>query len=124
MAILGIDYGKKRVGLALSESYIQAFPLQIVHHISTEDLLKKIKEVIAQNDVEEVVVGVPENDIIGARKFGQKLADVSKITIHFVLEDLSSWEAQAIKGGSDHNDDLAATLILQEYLETNPRKNG
>lgn len=117
MAILGIDYGKKRVGLAFSESGIQAEPLQIIHHSSRENLINQLQIICNQQEVEEIVVGVPERDSIGARDFGQKLEKRLNLKVSFFNEDLTSWASAALHPKKELTDDLAAVLILQGYID-------
>lgn len=57
--ILGLDIGKKRVGLAISDELMMiASPLTFIHF---EDLERKIKELITENDIDTIVIGLPRN---------------------------------------------------------------
>src|SRR3989344_3107317 len=60
MAILGIDYGAKKIGLAISNETQQlALPLEILPHTTPEAVLARLKEVCREHQVDRVVVGVP-----------------------------------------------------------------
>ena len=124
MAILGIDFGKKKIGLSISEG-ILASPYQTLQFKSFEDLREKLLVIVEKEDVHSLVVGVPEQDRIGAKKFGEKLSRTLKIPVNFIDETLTTFEAQKfkIKKGSDKEDQIAASLILQSFLEE-LNKNG
>jgi putative Holliday junction resolvase len=58
--ILGVDYGGRRIGLALSDPlWIIAKPFKVIDRKKTEDYLSAILEIAKENDVERIVVGVP-----------------------------------------------------------------
>jgi len=60
--ILGIDYGSKRVGLAISdESGIIAFPLSVIENIGPRRVAEKIVKIAAERKVESLVLGLPVN---------------------------------------------------------------
>jgi len=135
MRTLGIDFGQKRVGLAISdEGGKLASPLEVVDAGSATG---KIRQIANEEGVGRIVVGVPLNmdDSFGpaARKtmsWGRELAAQSGIEVVFVDERLSSFEAeetlrrrkmagekltrQKKKGRLDA---LAAAGILQAYLD-------
>ena len=61
-SILAIDYGLKRVGLAISdENKSFAFPLSVIENNGTKKLINKIKEIILERDIDLIVVGMPFN---------------------------------------------------------------
>ena len=131
--LLAIDFGEKRVGLALSDpTKIIAKPFKSITYTDHDDLLNKISLIIEQENVEKIVLGLPK----GLK--GQQTAQTKKVLefynlinekndIQIVMEDerLSSVSAkkslvlQNIKTG--HNKDLidktAAAIFLQLYLD-------
>jgi putative Holliday junction resolvase len=142
MRFLGIDFGTKRIGIALSdEGGTLAFPKEIV--TNDQNALSKIAEIIKAEDVTEIVVG-ESVDLAGKPNPVAKLAEefvatLSKLNlpIHKQQEFLTSVEAR--KAGetkvnlhkseahskikelrSEKVDASAAALILQRYLD---RKN-
>lgn len=60
MKYLGVDYGKTKIGLAISEG-LTASPLKVLSIGSLEDALVKVRQVVEKEGVERVVVGVPES---------------------------------------------------------------
>ena len=132
---LAIDFGEKRVGLALSDpTKIIAKPFKSISYTNQDDLLNKISLIIEQKNVEKIILGLP----IGLK--GQQTAQTNRVfefynlikdknDIQIVMEDerLSSVSAkkslvlQNIKTG--HNkaliDETAAAIFLQLYLDKN-----
>ena len=134
MRILGIDLGEKRVGLAVSDPLgYTAQGLETLHLKSKKDLLKGLEEVCRRYEVQEIVIGLPVN-MNGTH--GPKAKEVAelvpelekqlKVPVRTWDERLSSREAGRLmisEGLSRskqrmNSDRLAATLILQGYLET------
>ena len=123
MKYLGVDYGKTKVGLALSEG-LSASPFQVLSVGSLEDALVKIQKVIKEEKIDQVVVGLPESG--EARKIAEKFIDRLKqyIPVESADETLSSHEAlqTMIKLGKSkkarsREDATSAAIILQEYLD-------
>jgi putative Holliday junction resolvase len=121
MKILGIDYGTKRIGLAISdESQTLARELSIV---SPKEFATGIDGIIADEGVAEIVVGLPLNMDGGdtdktreAREFARQLEKKS-LSVHLVDERLSSAMAANAAGTEKNIDSLAAQMILQTYLD-------
>ena len=131
---LGIDFGTKRVGLALSDrSNIIASPYRTLNYVSEMDLITQLETVVSENDIEILVLGLPMNmkgeDTVQTKKVRNFKEILSTLQIPIVFEDerLSSVSAinslilQNIKTG--HNkpeiDKTAAAIILQQYLDKN-----
>lgn len=121
MRILGIDYGTKRVGLAISDELgLLARELSIV---SPAEFFRDLSQLIEQYEIEDIVVGIPLNmsgqdtdKTKEARTFQAKIEAISGIHVHGVDERLSSQMAENISGSSKNLDSLAAQIILQNYL--------
>ena len=131
---LGIDFGTKRVGLALSDrSNIIASPYRTLNYVSEKDLITQLETIISKNDIEILVLGLPINmkgedtaQTIKVRDFKEILSAL-RIPIVYEDERLSSVSAinslmlQNVKTG--HNkpeiDKTAAAIILQQYLDKN-----
>lgn len=121
MKILGIDYGEKRIGLAISdESQTLARELMI---LSPNEFWQKILSLIEEHQVSTIVVGWPLNMSGGETKktlevkdFKQKLEKLVDIKIEIIDERLSSSMAKKLPGGNENVDSLAAQIILQNYL--------
>ena len=125
MRILGIDYGRAKIGLSLAVSPI-AEPLRVVRYNSIDELLEQIQLIIDENDVQSIVVGVSENEMEEeSREFSKKLKNKFGLEVETSDETLSSYEAQqmAIAGGvpqkrrQEMEDAYAATIMLQNYLD-------
>ena len=132
--ILGVDYGGRRIGLALSDPlWIIAKPFKVIDRKKTGDYLSAILEIAKENNVERIVVGVPltlrgehsqQTEIVN--KFIEKLFSVGKIRVIPIDERLSSVAAklslreQGVKTGHEKGrvDETAAAIILQEYLDS------
>ena len=132
--ILGVDYGERRIGLALSDPFgIIAKPLTVIDRKKTPDYLSAILETAQEKDVNKIVVGVPftlkgehskQTDIV--KNFIDELFTLGKIQIIPIDERLSSIAAkrslqlQGVKTGHEKGrvDETAAAIILQEYLDS------
>jgi putative Holliday junction resolvase len=132
--ILGIDYGEKRIGLAISDPLnITAQPLKLLERTKTGEDLALIKELIEEHGVEKVVIGLPLNmdgsegfmtDAI--RRFSEKLKKIHPIEIIEVDERLTSHQADLslktakIRGKRKKSkiDTISAQIILQTYLDS------
>ena len=134
--VLGIDFGERRVGLALSDpSATIASPLPtIIRRAGKRPPIAAIAELIQQNEVERVVVGLPlnlngdETDWTAqVREFGVKLGERAGVPVDFLDERLTSVQAErAVRSiglkksereQKDRIDAAAAVLLLQTYLD-------
>ena len=129
---LGIDMGKRRVGIALSDTLnIIASPFKTLTFIDDKDLLEKLRLVIEEFDVKTIVLGLPlsmngidSHQTKKIRDFKSSLL-IFKIPIIYEDERLSSVSAkksmviQNIKTGHNKSeiDMRAAAIILQQYLD-------
>jgi len=131
---LGIDFGEKRVGLALSDrSNLIASPFKTINYTNENNLVTQLKKIVIENDIENFVLGLPINmkgedtaQTKVVRKFKESLASLD-LPIIYEDERLSSVSAknslilQNIKTG--HNkpeiDKTAAAIILQQFLDKN-----
>ena len=120
--LIGIDYGLKRVGVAISdESASVAFPHIILQNDST--LLPSLGKLIQDEKVRDVVIGESkdkdgnENSIMkSARSFGAELERTLSVIIHYEPEFYTSVEARQA-GDSGFVDAKAAAIILNSFIE-------
>ena len=130
--LLAIDYGARRVGLALSDPLkMIASPYRTIINNNNTILIEEIETIIAAEDVELTIIGLPlgmagqkTEQTIKVEEFVDKLTDRG-IIIKYEDERWSSVAAkrsmkeQNIKSG--HNKDLvdqtAAAIFLQQYLD-------
>lgn len=126
MKILGIDWGERKIGLALSEGSFAA-PLKIEKN--NQDFQRKIRQLCQKEKVEKIVVGVAEGKMaLKQKEFGEKLAQICGLRVEFWDETLTSQEAlrKMIEAGTSRKkrrleDAISAALILQSYLEAQKR---
>lgn len=121
--ILGIDYGEKHVGLAVTEGFL-AEPVKTV---PTRTALTEIMSLIDRYQVTRIMVGLSEGAMAQkTREFGLKLAQMTGLTVVYQDETLTSYETRLkmAKAGKKKQkreekiDHLVAATILQEYLDT------
>lgn len=133
--VLAVDWGAKRIGLAISdESQTIARPLAVLKHTSRAEDAKRIQETADQNCVSLIIVGVTysyENELSPSGRSAQRLAaEIEKqASIKLILwdEEFSTnvlKETMILTGSprskrSGHADDKAAAIILQSYLDSN-----
>ena len=120
---LGIDFGSKRIGLAVSDELGNlAFPYRVLPNGA--DLIEKIMEIIRKENIESVVVGESKDFkgeankiMVEIDKFKKEFESKSKLTVIFEPEFLTSVQAEKIQGKNEMQDASAAAIILQSYLD-------
>ena len=132
--LIGIDYGLKRVGLAMTD------PLQIIasphETISSSEILDYLKALVRDEDVEAFVLGWPLNlqgevtdSTASVQKFEEKLKKIfPSLPVHRQDERFTSKMAvqSMVQGGmkkkdrrdKSNIDKISASIILQSYLES------
>lgn len=121
MRWLAIDPGTVRVGLAICDREERlAVPLEIV---SASAAYPAIRAIAAREGVEGVVVGLPLHmaggegvSAVMARRLGDRIARGLGLPVEYEDERLTSAEAERLGGRTKPSDDLAATLILEQFL--------
>jgi len=133
---MGIDHGEARIGVALSDELgLFAQPYTIIPHRTYKADLSALQAIIAEHHIVKVVVGLPTDSDghIGSQakavlRWAKKLAQSIGCPVALWDESYSSAEAAAMmadrafkrrkrKGQPAHLDDLAAAIMLQEYLD-------
>lgn len=133
MRILGIDYGQKRTGLAISDPLgITAQPLPTISERDRESLISKIVEVVSEKEIGEVVIGLPLSMDGSLGTSGRKVMEFvnvlrKELSCNVMVEDerlttMMADKALAALGESSKVrkkkiDRVAAQLILQSYLD-------
>lgn len=123
MRILGIDYGGKRVGIALSdENKKMAFPYVVF--LNDKNIYVKIKMICEKEKVEEIVLGLPlalnnreTNATKPSRDFKLKLEKEVNLPVIFEKEFYTTKEAERMQGKIKKIDASAAALILKHYFD-------
>ena len=125
MKILGIDYGRAKIGLAISEAGL-AEPWKVLRVSSVKDALVAVSQIVKTEQTEKVVVGVSEGKMGEEQKnFVEKLSQKLAITVETWDETLSTRDAQrlAIEAGVSRGkrreleDAFASCVMLQSYLD-------
>lgn len=121
MRYLGIDFGEKRVGIAVSDEDGKiAFPTVVL--ANDEHLMKNIVDLCMKNAVEMVVMGESRdyqgqiNDIMWKIQGFKKQLETIGFTVVFEPEFMTSKQASQITGENKMLDASAAAIILQSYL--------
>lgn len=125
MKYLGIDFGAKRVGIAVSDvAGTIAFPRTTL--VNNEQLFSQLAELVKNEKIETIVVGDTrshsnkDNPITaGAEVFVTALEGAIAVPVERIWEMWSSIEASRYAPqGSGHDDASAAAVILQRFLDT------
>lgn len=128
MRILGIDWGERKVGLALADGPL-AEPYKVIRYKDIGMLGETIKKIVEREKIEKVVVGVSEGTSAEeSMNFTSVLSFKLAVPVETFDETLTTQEAQklAIEAGIKRSkrqgleDAYAATLMLQNYLDSNP----
>lgn len=130
MRLMGIDYGSKKVGIAVSDEEGRlAFPRTVLP--TDRKLLPAVVALIGQEEVGAVVMGESrnyqgaENAIMQrARAFAEALTTATGCAVHFESEALTTKAAERLQGSTDMTDASAAALILQSYLDKHQNHGG
>ncbi len=136
MRIMGLDYGDKTVGVAISDTMmLTAQPLETIERDRPSKLRKtlaRIENLMEEYDVETVVIGLPKkmNNEEGercerTREFGNMIERRTGLTVIYQDERLTTVAADAVlqEGGirkerrKKYIDKMAASIILQGYLD-------
>lgn len=131
--VLGLDVGDVWIGVAISDALLlTAQPLMTIKRESNKIAYEKIHEIIKENNVEKIVVGLPKNmnNTIGPQsekviKFAEKLKNKYKVKIEYVDERMTTLMAEKVliegsvrrENRKKYIDKIAATYILQSYLD-------
>lgn len=137
MRIMGLDYGDKTVGVAVSDSLLlTAQPVETVKRERANKLRQtyaRIEVLIQEYDIEKIVVGLPKNmnneegiRCVQTREFAETLERRTGLEIIFWDERLTTAAADAVleEGGVSRQkrkayiDKIAASMILQGYLDS------
>lgn len=136
MRIMGLDFGSKTVGVAISDALLlTAQGVEIIRRKDENKLrqtLARIEELIVEYEVGEIVLGLPKhmNATEGVRvelteEFKEKLERRTGLPVYFWDERLTTVAADKImmeagirrENRKEHVDRIAASLILQGYLD-------
>lgn len=123
MRFLGIDYGAKRTGVAMSdEDGKMAFPYAVLK--SGGNLAKEIKDICEKEKIKKIILGLPldlknmpTHNTKPVLEFEKKLENTAKIPIILEKEFYTTKEAERTQGKIKNIDASAAALILKYYFD-------
>jgi putative Holliday junction resolvase len=149
--VLAIDYGQKRLGLALSdEQRMASRPFATWTRTNRRRDLARLRELARQHAVRRIVVGLPLH-IDGtasemseeAKGFAARVEKALGVPVEMMDERLSTWEAKQVLGANEFTasssrgrtqhagrkrrmtfDDIAAAVILRDYLDRTRPQGG
>jgi putative Holliday junction resolvase len=138
MRILGLDYGDRTIGVALSDELgWTAQGIEVIRRKSEEYDLERLRQINGQFQVEEIVVGLPKNmnGTLGPRSeasmaFARILVQEFQLPVHLWDERLTTVSATRTLIEADVSrkkrkqvvDKIAAQLILQNYLDSKTKR--
>lgn len=134
MIIIGVDWGRARAGVAISDELgLLAHPLAFLEIKSEKELLEELRVLAERHKADEIVLGLPRNmdgsegdSAAAARRFAERLTAKTGRPVFFVDERLTTWQAEKFlteemsmrpKKRKQARDQMAACLILQSYLD-------
>lgn len=140
--ILAIDYGEKHFGIAVSDSKgVIASPLEVISITKNKNrdiIIEEILELATENGAKSILVGIPQaftkaqdETVRKVRNFIKSLSRKTKLPITLYDESFSTTQAQNVLISSGQNtkstrgkiDKIAATVFLQEYLNSRIQEN-
>lgn len=118
MKYLGIDFGKRKIGLALGEG-ILAEPYRIIDNGNWEIVIKKVCE---EEKIEKIIIGISEGESAKkAKDFGSQIEKLG-IPVEYFDETLTTHDAlvkmKEAKSKRQDEDAISAAIILQNYLDS------
>jgi putative transcription antitermination factor YqgF len=122
MSYIGIDYGEKRVGIAVSdEGAVMAFPVEVV---ARKDALQRVTDLVREREATTIIIGESkdfhneDNPVMAAiRSFAEELREKTGATIILEPEFLTSAGAKSAGASDRMLDASAAAIILQSFLD-------
>jgi putative holliday junction resolvase len=133
MRVLALDHGTVRIGVAASDELkMLAHPMEFIPAEPFNEFLERLKQIIREKEVEQIVVGMPRNmdgsygpSAEKVRQFIIVLKEIITIPIRPWDERLTSVQANRlmIEGGvkgkdkREKVDKMAAAILLQSYLD-------
>jgi putative Holliday junction resolvase len=125
--VLALDYGRARCGCALSDpSGTLATPIEAIEDPASDDGLAQIARLVADREVESVVVGLPVSlsgregtQAREARGFAGRLQAILPVAVETYDERFTTKLAEGV-GGTAPEDSRAAAHLLESYLRAHP----
>lgn len=128
--VLGLDFGRKRVGVAISDGLRIAAHALVV--LPRKEAPTRVAELVDEYGVTEVVIGLPTTlggeegeSARAARQFGREIEAATGLSVEWVDERFTSHTAERVmleagarrRARRENLDKVAATVILQSFLD-------
>ena len=102
--ILGLDYGRSRIGLAIADAETRmAKPLATLERINRNEDMRRLRELVREQGVRQIIVGLPlrldgsHGEMAGeASRFAERIRKQIGVPVEMVDERLTSWEAERL----------------------------
>lgn len=126
--LLAFDFGEKKIGIAIGNTLTrQARPLEIIFSEIRDTRFGRIAQLLQEWQPQRVIVGLAlatdgseQPATARCRRFANQLHGRFGLTVELVDERGSSMEAQQLLGTNAPDDAMAASVILQRYLDALP----
>jgi putative Holliday junction resolvase len=134
MRVLAIDFGSKNIGTAVSDWLgLTVRPVETIRRSSLKRDIARLKSLVESLEAEAVVIGLPlrmdgttGDAAMAASQFADRLRAELDVPVHTQDERLTSYEADQMmierglsrKHRRERSDEVAATIILRDYLST------
>lgn len=127
MNLLAIDFGKKRIGLAWTDTAVGVvLPYGILSNHESGITNQELVDLVKSERIQKIIIGLPlgldgkENgNTKMVREFGDQLSTLTKVPVEYVDERFSSRAADALGADGASRDEKAAMGILQTYIDKN-----
>ena len=134
MRVLAIDHGTKRMGIAVSDELgILAQPLEFILADPFDRFLARLKEILGDREIEQILVGMPRNMNGSYGPQALKVQDFVAVLKKSVLQPIKTWDerlttvqatgalrasGKKAKQQKEKVDAAAAAVLLQGYLDS------
>jgi putative Holliday junction resolvase len=132
--IIGIDFGSKNIGISISDKDLNiASPKATISRTTNKNVIEKLKKIIVENNVSCIIFGLPLNTqgeetifCKSIKRFVQSMENFIDIPLYFYNEAFTSSSAesmmiddlgQSFKNTKNNVDKVAATILLQDFLD-------
>lgn len=132
MRYMGIDYGSRRIGIAVSDSGGRiAFPKKVIFSRGNHETLERLKPFLEEEKISKIIVGLPvgldgkeTEQTRTVREFAEILRKEIMLPIEFENEMLTTHMVKQAGVEKEHTDEAAAAVILQSYLDKQDKRSN
>lgn len=125
MKYLGIDYGDRRIGVAVSDPAGKiAFPRKTIANRGFQKTFAELMRIIEEENVSGIIIGLPlsldgreTSQTCQVREFAENFKRISALPLEFENEILTTHLVKKAGVPYEHSDESAAAVILQSYLD-------